>query len=409
MTIKNIYQAPPINHTHLHSDKIATNTVPRSQETQNTHHHSYTFRGHLNNLIETQFGDPNVNHMFNPTTAHSAITVLEQLYPSKNTTTKLGKFISPIPSENKNNLIEHSEMMRALHPSVIYKSSLNIVHNINTPFTSEQDDRLRSLGVDSVQSCDFQNRQNVKEVQANLNAQVSKVTDGQINQTPLSLVSQPPDTDFLLGITSSVYFYAKWDDPFDPEQTKPEPFLVNGTHVEQVDMMHNNDTGLMINDNFGKHGLCVFIRTFENEANKRCKMLYALPKTKQTPEEYVESQKELLETLNAEGMAGLNLSYTEVDLYLPKFEIRYDTRVDIPGIEELSPGSVGRIDMAQSVWLKHDEDGSGMAAVLSGVLTDHPSSVEQLLVKPENPFNMYLLAPDQSPLLSARVADPRSL
>jgi serpin B len=160
---------------------------------------------------------------------------------------------------------------------------------------------------------------NAEAARAQINAWTDENTKGKIRDL---FASGTLDARTRLVLSSAVYFYGKWEHPFQRTETHPDAFHKATGGSEQVDFMHQT----------GRFGYA------ETPGGQLLEMRYAgtglafdvlLPK-KDAPADTLEAG------LNPDRLAGWlgALQNRSVQVYLPKFRVEYKTSL-IPVLEAL--------------------------------------------------------------------------
>ncbi len=121
------------------------------------------------------------------------------------------------------------------------------------------------------------------------------------------------DNDTLLGLVTTVYFRAKWEESFSEDMTQNGIFHAKTEDIE-CDFMNQTIETLYYTGN----GYTAVGKTLDNRAGT---MYFILPDEGKTPEELILDSDELKEILNGSYPESIN---AEVNLSLPKFDVSSD-------------------------------------------------------------------------------------
>lgn len=242
---------------------------------------------------------------------------------------------------------------------------------------------------------------------ADIDKWASKNTNGLIDRIAADLGL--PDSQAALVLLNAVYFLGKWKVPFDPAQTRPEPFGSAGA----VPMMHLNDESFdyavrkgyrMLRLPYGKHG--------------RYAMEVMLPDDSHT-------LKDLVGSLDAAewraAVAALHPATVD-ELALPKFELRWKATLNDPLAElgmpaafgpgadfrPMSPAAPPLSRVVQKTYVRVDEHGTEAAAVSGGAMATS-ARVPQLVFRVDKPFAFSISDQQTGTILFlGAVTDPRA-
>ena len=235
----------------------------------------------------------------------------------------------------------------------------------------------------------------------------SKNTNGLIDSIASDLGL--PDPNIVLVLLNAVYFLGQWKTPFDPAQTRPEPFQ----QVGDVPTMHltgqsfgytQRDGYRMLRLPYGKHG--------------RYAMEIMLPDDRHT-------LKDLLGKVDAtewrSAVAALKPATID-DLALPKFELRWKaqlneplTRLGMPAafgpgadFRPMSPAAPSLSRVVQKTYVRVDEHGTEAAAVSGGAVA-MSAKTDPLVFRVDRPFAFSISDQQTGTILFlGAVTDPRS-
>lgn len=198
-----------------------------------------------------------------------------------------------------------------------------------------------------------------------INAWVEEHTNGRIQRIVEGI--RPGDVMFLIN---AIYFKGLWQIPFDPDDTRPQPFhRLDGSQVE---------VALMTVDSVFQHSLTDRYQAVDLPyGGGAFAMTVVLPREDLTP-------AELVAGLDASGwkslIEGLHPQFLEVSL--PRFELEYEKTLNQAlqdlGIRKafadadfsrLTPGGGVWLDyVRQKAFVKVDEEGTEAAAATVGVI-----------------------------------------
>ena len=275
--------------------------------------------------------------------------------------------------------VEHAD------PDVRIEVANALWSNLSVSFQPSYQDECEHYFGATAASLDF----NSPSAAQTINGWASTHTHGKITSivTPEELAQEGG-----VVLTDAVYFHGKWQDPFDPSQTANQPFtLANGVVKPMPLMAQTIDSGYVDNDEFqavrlpyGDGDTCMWI---------------VLPKPNQS-----------LNVIARSATAGLwgqwtgSVSYPQVELYLPKFHVDTDTRLDgeleTLGIRtvfgpdaDLSPMSASPLFVSSvdhKATLDVDEKGTIATAVttigLAGAAEPVGPSPPPIIVRVDHPF-----------------------
>jgi serine protease inhibitor len=235
----------------------------------------------------------------------------------------------------------------------------------------------------------------------------SKNTNGLIDSIAADLGL--PDPTAVLVLLNAVYFLGRWKTPFDPAQTRPEPFQQAG----DVPMMHLTDQSFgytqrdgyrMLRLPYGKHG--------------RYAMEVMLP-------DDGHSLKDLLGRLDAaewrSAVAALEPATID-DLALPKFKLGWKGELNDPlarlgmpaafgpaaDFRPMSPAAPPLSKVVQKTYVRVDEQGTEAAAVSGGMMATS-AKMNPLEFRVDRPFAFSISDQQTGTILFlGAVTDPRS-
>ena len=238
-------------------------------------------------------------------------------------------------------------LANALFVNQRYKLKDEYLQKVTKPFSAE------------VSAHDFSNTKGTADY---INNWCSEQTNGLIP----SIIDKVSE-DMLCYLVNALYFKGEWADKFDPRYTTPEPFSNNGKIVGEVPMMKQYD-------DYGFFGNELFKAVRLPYGNKSFSMIVLLP-------EEGHSTAEAISFLKDKGAGWLLYSThkRKVDLWLPRFEVRYHIRLNdtlskmgMPtsftrraDFKALSPDALRLSFVMQDAVIKVDEEGAEAAAVSS--------------------------------------------
>ncbi len=100
------------------------------------------------------------------------------------------------------------------------------------PLQSEFEQTMRTLYAAPLTPIDFQA---VEQARQTINAWTAQHTNDRIQDL---FARGSIDAGTRLVLTSAIYFYGKWHSPFDPQNTRVEPFQLGGGGTAEVKFMH---------------------------------------------------------------------------------------------------------------------------------------------------------------------------
>lgn len=197
-----------------------------------------------------------------------------------------------------------------------------------------------------------------------------------------------PSDQIILALLNAVYFLGDWTNPFDPSDTRTEPFHQHEGKVD-VPLMHRSDAKIeyVESDDFS------MVRIPYGK-NKRYRFEIALPNPHS-------SLTELLTQMDAAKWRTTSDGATETviqDLAIPRFELRWDAELTKPlqslGMElafgagdfsRMSPAATQLEKVVHKTYLRVDEKGTEAAAVTGGVMpVSAPAVIKEFRV--DRPF-----------------------
>lgn len=197
-----------------------------------------------------------------------------------------------------------------------------------------------------------------------------------------------PKTDF--AAFNAIYFYAQWIDKFKKQNTKKDIFKNQNGLKSSINMMHQKMISQYAeNEKFQILEVPLGANLFE--------IIIFLPK---------DDKNTMIENLDI-IKDRKNFALYEVDFYLPKFKINYETNgklkqalqktgiIDLFANADLSgicDNILSSFDTQQNTYIKVDEDGiEAAAATASGSLGSGPSSfLPSVVFKVDHPFQFVI-------------------
>ncbi|MBP5521567.1 MAG: serpin family protein [Bacteroidales bacterium] len=248
-------------------------------------------------------------------------------------------------------------------PQLDSKTKLNLANAlfVNQRYKLKEDYLQKVVGPfrAEVSSHDFKDS---KGTASYINRWCSNQTEGLIP----SILDKVSD-DMLCYLVNALYFKGEWADKFDSRYTAPEPFRNNGKIVGDVPMMKNFD-------DYRYYGDELFSAVCLPYGNRSFNMIVLLPSDGH-------STAEVISFLKDKGAGWLihSTHKRKVDLWLPRFEVRYhillnDTlsKMGMPSsftrradFKALSPDALRLSFVMQDAVIKVDEQGAEAAAVTS--------------------------------------------
>ena len=186
--------------------------------------------------------------------------------------------------------------------------------------------------------------------------------------------------DMLCYLINAMYFKGEWKDKFNPKYTEPEPFKHNGKVVGEVPMMKNYDE-------FGFYGDELFKAVRLPYGNGSFSMVVLLPNEGHSTAEVISFLKQ-----REPEWIRYCTSKRKVDLWIPKFEVRYHillndllSKMGMPSsfkkgadFKAMSRDALKLSFVMQDAVIKVDEEGSEAAVITS-------AGVEGLTAIPMDP------------------------
>ena len=238
-----------------------------------------------------------------------------------------------------------------------------------------------------MQQLDFANA--AEEARITINDWISEQTEGKITD----LIPQGAIHSLTrLVLTNAIYFNAAWNYPFEPDQTEEASFyLLDGSEI-MVPMMRQSES-LLFTEGDGFQAL-----TLPYEVNE-ISMVILLP---------AKSQFENFESsLSAAQVASLikNLSYKQIDLYMPRFkfdsEFKLSSTLSEMGMPEAfsreadfsgMTGTLGLFidEVIHKALISVDEAGTEAAAATAVVVSVSSAPTEVIEVNINRPYIFFI-------------------
>ena len=242
-----------------------------------------------------------------------------------------------------------------------------------TPFL----DTVREYYGGGLQSVDFQG--NPGDVAAQINQWVSQETRGKITE-----VASPLSFNELtrLVLVNAIYFKGTWEEEFDPELTRDEPFHISAEQQTPVPMMHQTNTfgyyenelvqvlelpyrqqNSIIQPVEAEDGSFHMVAQEIPGGGSDFSMCIILPREQgamQTVEADLNS-----ETLNQ----WLNTNHREVIVSMPRFQMRQDFELNAP-LQALGMQQAFNLKVADFSGMTDDPEGLFIGSVLHKTFVD---------------------------------------
>ena len=237
------------------------------------------------------------------------------------------------------------------------------------------------------------------------------VSDQTMDHIPELFPVNTITSDTKLVLANAIYMNAPWKYTFDPDKTRPMPFITEAGEVIETDMMVAEEMPIRSYQNEQ-----ITVATFQYEGDELSMTVY-IPRDGH-------SLIEIEETLGAEEMTDLRALQTEGDksVYFPKFELKskiilndpliklgmnslFDPNLaDLSGINGI--GGLFVSTVVHEAWIKVDEAGTEAAAATGVAVMDASAEVDYSIFI-DRAF-MFTIQDDLSGniLFMGRVADP---
>ncbi len=243
-----------------------------------------------------------------------------------------------------------------------------------------------------------------------INQSISDATHGKITNliSPKALL---PTTRLIL--TNAVYFKGKWENPFDKENTRPEPFTKDDASKVTVPTMHD-----MKYASYADIGNAQVLELPYKGGSRPMSFTIVLPKTG-TPLSAIEQD------LTAEKIDGFTKKATtvEVEIALPKFkatqaisltpalqklgmQAAFTSGADFSGISTNKEG-LFISDVVHKAFIQVDEDGTEAAAATAVMMVGGGMPANPVVFNADHPFLFFLRDKTTGAVLFAgRLVDP---
>jgi serpin B len=295
-----------------------------------------------------------------------------------------------------NSLLNHdSKVTIEIANSIWYKDNFSV----KTGFIETN----RSFYNAEVSSFDHSQPENAKNA---MNKWVDEKTHGKIDK-----IIDEINAEDVMFLINAVYFKAKWKTEFKKKDTKPVLFKLDDGTVKEVETMIGEvELSYSNNEKFSIIKLPYGAGKFN--------MLIYLPEEGYTTSDIV---SEIANT-NLDQMGLLTL--VKRDIYLPKFEFKYENKLndeldamgmtnafspilaDFSNITEITDEDIFISKVMHKTYIKTDEEGTEAAAVTSISFTDTSIGPEET-IKIDRSFLFAIVEEDtHSILFIGRVFDP---
>ena len=249
-----------------------------------------------------------------------------------------------------------------------------------------------------------------EESRRTINSAMADQTDQQIREI-LPAGSVNPQTSLVL--TNAVYFVGRWLSPFEPRDTVPRDFFVNGQVARKVPTMSQTEQFTYT----AGDGVQVLELAYEGNA---VSMLLVLPDERN-------GLQKVEEGLTAERLQRWlsRLRATAVEVQLPRFELQTATelkqplsqlglklafdpdRADFRGMS--SSGALYMQDVFHQVFVRVDEEGTRAAAATAVTMEPVSELFTETRFVADHPFLFAIIhRPSGTPLFFGRVVAPQS-
>lgn len=266
--------------------------------------------------------------------------------------------------------------------------ALNKNHQLKADYSKKMADFYKA----GIESLDFSSQKTTKHI----NDWCSKHTDGMIP----SIIDQV-EPNAVSYIMNAVFFNGTWQDKFEKNETKLEPFRGYTRDIKRVNMMHRNGKYMyMSNDDYSAVRLPY--------GKGRYVMTVLLPNEGK-------SIDEMMSKVNAESFAAISRNMDEcvVDLKLPRFTSEVDLSLNdivsklgapsmfLPGEADFSNFSDANVyvsKMIQKAKIEVSEEGTKAAAVTAAMVmmtSLNPSEPRHVEFHANRPF-VYMITEAQS-------------
>jgi serine protease inhibitor len=274
------------------------------------------------------------------------------------------------------------ELLTTLDPKVVFEIANSIWYREG--FHVEQDfiDVNTEYFDAVVRALDFGNPSAVDII----NGWASEKTHGLIDE-----VIEEISRATVMFLINALYFKGAWLYEFDPDDTEPEPFYLNdGTQTEVPMMRQRSEFHYYANDRFQAIDLPY--------GNEKYSMTVFLPKTGVPVDELI---SQINDQTWSSWISAFPSDKEEVNLFLPKFTIEYDTSLkDVlvalgmgiafdPNVSDFTninrAGGLFISDVTHFTFVSVDEEGTEAAAV-TVVIIDRTSAGGPPVMRVDRPF-----------------------
>lgn len=251
-----------------------------------------------------------------------------------------------------------------------YKANEAFLNAIKTHYEAE------------AKAVDFSNPQTAKDI----NDWCADKTNGRISE----LLRETSEDD-VFHLLNAVYFKASWVDPFEKEETQPQPFHFANGQTADVDMMHLNFETLYLENNLYQMAYKPFV-------DGAFQMVFILPKENVKMEDAIPTF-----LANYHNVVRNDITYQLpevylVDLYAPKFTSEYTEKHLLEYMQHINPSlQISNNDLkiiddkdsyslsaSQKTFFLMDEEGAEAAAVTD--IADVESVPEPVTMRLDRPF-----------------------
>jgi serine protease inhibitor len=202
------------------------------------------------------------------------------------------------------------EMLRLLDPKVDFRIGNSIWYRATFPFEKAFLDEARQFFDARVAGLDF----DAPSAVPTINDWVSSATNGKIKE----IVDGPIDADVVMYLINAIYFNGAWTTRFDKTQTRADVFTTIDGTTAPIDMMRKTDTVRVAQTN----DVQLIELPYGGGAYT---MTIVLPQRGKSIRDLVASlTPEAWE--NAVGFA----TASEIELYMPKFRLRWEAELNDP-------------------------------------------------------------------------------
>ncbi|HEX6047725.1 MAG TPA: serpin family protein [Gemmatimonadaceae bacterium] len=200
------------------------------------------------------------------------------------------------------------ELLRALDPNVDFRIANSIWYRATFPFEQAFLEEARVYFDARVAGLDFDAPSAVPAI----NDWVSSATNGKIRE----IVDAPIDADVVMYLINAIYFNGSWTTRFDKSQTRPDQFTTIDGTTAPIEMMKKTDVLRVAQTS----DLQVVELPYGGDAYA---MTILLPRPGKSIGDVVSSL-----TPEAWESALTFATTSEVELYLPKFRLRWEAELN---------------------------------------------------------------------------------